>query len=589
MIKTKRILAFFFAILALVACADDGDGAPADSDTACQPGDTSCAGDIRQVCEDESWTEAEDCAASDKHCIAGACLDKPDYQFLAERHEIAGETTVTLDFLTGAAFLLVPYYMEFSSTDAGYEIQVENAEGEAPAARARTLRETALSPARARLEARIAGERPFRLRDRLRFAEAGRMLAQTAWPRARAAGDCSASAECAEDELCDRGRCADVVSLHFDGWSIHEDFTAQVALKGERCAILVDTDFAGQLDGEDATLFLDACERVVMPRNRMFFGEPTITVGEQTIDVGDRDRDGLLQVLFSRRVNEENVWGFFNSVDFYHDEPNFPSNERDILYVSLPVTASERGSIMATIIHEYQHLLHFAIRAYGPELLGETGVMSPVWFDEALAHLAEEIGGYGVDNVELVRTFFDAFDAVSLAYDGDTLNQRAMGMLLMLYLFEQAGGAAWGENGVEDLGGAAFLRELLAGEHTGFAGLEDALGRPFEELYYDWLIAVLVDGAGLSDDPRRNYQPVIVDPVTGHEIGVVTHGERMLSTGESVLLNGPFQTSLSAGRYEGVVSATGANVLRVGGYAGPTALTVTGPSEAFYLGVLRIE
>ena len=295
-------------------------------------------------------------------------------------------------------------------------------------------------------------------------------------------------------------------------------------------------------------------------------------------------------MLFSGKVNQEEVWGFFASADYFDDEASYPSNERDMLYVALPESDEEITSIKSTMVHEYQHLLHFVIHNYIPWLNGADPDYNPTWLDEAFAHLSEEITGFGVDNVSFVHDILQVFSAYSLAFGEDELEDRAFGFLFMLYLFEQHGGFEYGTNKtIEDMGGPSFLKAVIASESSGFDALAEGAEWSVSELFFDWLVTLVVDNRGLTTDSRYTYADIFIDPVTGYEIGVITNGGRTDSYGNAYTFTGPMRTPLDANPLAGNVTATSAMFYSLHGYAGDMPVTVTHTGDTIGLGLIRIS
>ncbi len=439
------LLAFAAVLLFFPGCSTESDEGTALCET---PGERYCDGPLIQECStDYEWETVEDCSASDRTCENGQCISPSEFR--ATRLPVPGELHVDIpgELECGQAWL-IPFFASRQDETADYEIGFGAAErlrtSPESSARLSMSFDGATSPLPARTLGQWAFDRYNRERAEFLWENRGKTSPEIRRRSQPMASGCTKSAECATDEICNEGQCASSVTLYFDAWTISTTLTAGVAAKGASCAVLLDESDASSVSQSALDDLLNACENVIVPRSHLFFGEPEFTVDGKRLDVSDRDEDGLLQVLMSSKVNEENVWGFFASADFFDSETDYPSNERDIVYISVPEDSSEIPVIQATIIHEYQHLLHFAGHAWGPWISGdENADMSPVWLDEAMAHLSEEIGGYGVDNILLVNEVLKVINTTSLSFGEDDLMRRGMGLMFMLYLFEQAGGVEY--------------------------------------------------------------------------------------------------------------------------------------------------
>lgn len=588
-----------FCTLILLGCDDgslvmDGDTEEEMNEGGCPEESLNCVDDILYLCHSGEWELYEDCLDRGEICVLDACSQGLSNEFEAYFNEILQSGDIELDYgEANADYILVPFYLQRRNVQAGYEIHMSGNGKDSylptPSTRISSNLTVRENPGKAAHRFRLQRDMEMRLRDRELWRENSLSPAPIMrWKSARAEEECSRSSQCASDEICNDGSCSKQVSLAFDAWTIHTQLEAQVIAKGKRCVLLVETADVDDLSEEEAAEFLEACDQVIVPRNRFFFGDPTVLEQGEAVDMSDRDGDGLLQVLFSNKVNEEGVWGFFSSADFYPDSTSEPSNERDLLYVSLPTHAGEIESIKATIIHEYQHLLHFVNHNWAPYQLGRWAESSPVWLDEACSHLSEEIGGYGIDNPTLVEDYLLDFPKVAFAYGSDTLQKRAMGMLLMLYLFEQAGGVRYLEEGLEDLGGAAFLQEIVFDQESGIKALENSVGRPLEDFFFDWLVTIAVGDRRITENRQYTYSPIQIDPLTGQEIGVRIRGERTSSDGSTIWLFGPTMNDLTIPSHVDALQSTGAHLLIPGLHSGNINHYVNGPDEQFFVGVIRL-
>ncbi len=570
---------YFVAAVVLSACGGGEEIQIDGSNTYCPEERQICSDMILLRCEDGKWVPQVDCSEKNEICLNGACQAKAANVFEVATYTISDDLD-PIDIDTGengADVIVIAQDLSTTSETVSYSLSTTNQPPMPLMAKTSIVTPATDAPFGSR-RFRYQRDNAMRERDRLIF---NRNRYHNPKPKpVLKESQCQLSWDCDEESVCEQGTCQSRINLHFSAWTIFTEVTATVLAKGHSCTLLIDE--RSPLPGDWTWELLQSCEHLV-ERGRDFFSQPS-DIDSANPHPSDRNRDGQLQVLISSYVNDEGVWGFFSSADFWpDDDPQYPSNERDMIYVSIPTTEAELPSIKATLIHEYQHLLHFTGHTWTRWENGdEDAAYAPVWLDEAMAHLAEEVSGYGVDNPELVSDFLAVFDRISLAFDADTLNQRAMGMLLMMYLFEQQGGMHFERSEMIDDGGAAFLRNIVFSELNGFDAVEEAAGESFDTFFADWLVTVMIDGTNTTGEPRYNYNELMVDPYSDFEIGVVTNGTRSLPGGRRITLNGPaFTTELS-----GAIPTFGAAYHHLGYLFGHTPLYVDAPSENFTITVL---
>jgi hypothetical protein len=180
--------------------------------------------------------------------------------------------------------------------------------------------------------------------------------------------------------------------------------TATAKAVGQRVAIFVDdaAPAGGYSDADLAevgTLFDD----FLYPIDTMAFGRES-----------DIDGNGVVVVLLTQRVNALSpncastgsvILGYFFGADLLPQSGGNPgSNEAEVFYGLVPdptnsncdiSEAFARSRLPATFIHEFQHMISF-----NQHVLLRGGVSEDTWLNEGLSHLAEELGGRQIPNVE---------------------------------------------------------------------------------------------------------------------------------------------------------------------------------------------
>jgi hypothetical protein len=236
----------------------------------------------------------------------------------------------------------------------------------------------------------------------------------------------------------------------------------------------------------------------------------------------DIDSNGVVIILLTPKVNAlvpspgcntSFVTGFFFGADI---DPTYRSsyNNGEIFYgfvpdpnptVSCAYTVSEvRRMVAVTFIHEFQHMISF-----NQHVLVRHGSTEVLWLNEALSHLAEELGGLHYDSLHVDTTashfyigdFYNAYQFLAapsaVAMVGDTgagsLAQRGAGWLFVRYLMDRFG--------------ASTAHALVNTALLGGANVAQATGTAFETLLGRWALALYTsDLPGFAPPPELRYE-----------------------------------------------------------------------------------
>ncbi len=182
------------------------------------------------------------------------------------------------------------------------------------------------------------------------------------------------------------------------------------------------------------------------------------------------DNDKHLTVLIAPVPG---VGGYFSNADAYPKIVNPFSNERDMIYLaSVPKgdPADPDNYFMATLAHEFQHMIHWNVQRD-----------REVWLDEGSSEVAMFLNGYDPGGADV--SFAITPDTQLNAWD-DT--SKAIQHYGASYLFLRYT--------MDHFGGERFLGKLLASDRLGPAGFDEALaasGYPvgFDDAFKDWTIA----------------------------------------------------------------------------------------------------
>jgi hypothetical protein len=287
--------------------------------------------------------------------------------------------------------------------------------------------------------------------------------------------------------------------------------TAQVV--GAHSAIFVDDSVpAGGLAPADLQALGQQFDTDLYPIDHGAFGAES-----------DIDANGVVLILLTRKVNalvtaaecqatSSFVTGFFLGADIA-TATRAQYNNGEVFYgmvpdptglVSCPHSIAEvKRLIPVTFIHEFQHMISF-----NQHVLMRSGTTEVLWLNEALSHLAEELGGWhydslGVDSTKSAFLIGDVYDAGLYLEDPapqpmvteelpGTLEARGAAWLFVRYLVDQFG--------------PATIQKLEQTSLLGGANVVSATGTPFATLLGRWALALYVsDLPAFAPDPLLTY------------------------------------------------------------------------------------
>ena len=234
-----------------------------------------------------------------------------------------------------------------------------------------------------------------------------------------------------------------------------------------------------EIDMEALEAAANRFDNEIWVTNRTLFGE-NATPG---IDGDRRIHLVHLQSLFP------GLAGFFNPDDQCARTICPRSNERDVLYLMLDYGPLNSDMYLATIAHEFQHMIQFT-----------TDGNEYRWLDEGMSQLAEYVQGFNSDpiNQTNLTVYLDSpnhrLNGWSPAYEEQSAYYGA-GYLLAVYLYERFG--------------SEFIEALARNPYDGLAGIHNTLvqggyAAHVDEVIRDWWVANLINDASL-DDGRYGY------------------------------------------------------------------------------------
>lgn len=375
-----------------------------------------------------------------------------------------------------------------------------------------------------------------------RVHERGAEFASSPGTVSRAALQAATCPECDADTMCWGGECVAQATLTFtDGSSAIDCILADVVdAGGQQINVLVDEAIAGQAA---------AAVSVVESFGTTLAAEQTLLGVSDEVATLDRNGDGRLTVVFTNYEAGDvttDVVGFFDDQDFLAaGTSGATGNEADLLWVRMPGASNSAGPVtdllaVGTLAHEYVHLASYATRVAAHPSAPRQEVL---WLDEGIAHLVEDLTGWGPSNVGAVWVALSEWPTAAFATSEDSVAQRGQAYLLLRHLVDQAAADAGAANAASTAtanAAATLVGGLLAESAQGFehARLRDAGA----EGLWHWLQAVYASGRDgvLPAAEAYNYLPVAASATTDNMMGIATTGTFSSARGvDDVLLDGP--------------------------------------------------
>jgi hypothetical protein len=369
-----------------------------------------------------------------------------------------------------------------------------------------------------------------------------------------------------------------------DGFS-YVDVSCEVMIVSDALVVVFDrtTDPEMSIDGEILAEVSDNFAEVVLPRERVYFGEES-----------DVNEDGHVTLLFSPLVYDGS--GGATAYVFPCDllEPGAPgcpsTNEQELVYISPPDMLepymASADAITETLAHEFQHAIYF----YRKYVMNDaTEEDESAYVTEGMSAMAQDVSGFQAGNRYVAAAGIEDVDEVSLAsvmaypYGYDPLHDgvyRGAAYLILRYVYDQLGGDEIDSEGtITDLGGIAFLRAMTDTPLFGYEGLESASGSDADELFLDYYTALLIDdrekdGVPINEDPRFNFGEPWDDPITGKPHGITMHYD--LAGGTWLVRGVPIQQ----GGVDGDLKPGGAEYILIPAAGAGETLTVSASSSS---------
>lgn len=302
------------------------------------------------------------------------------------------------------------------------------------------------------------------------------------------------------------------------------NISATPKFTGARVVLYVDDRAAGIYTDDDIAKLGAQFSDVLFDIDRASFGQES-----------DIDGNGRVIVLLTPAVNAlvpaadcasfGFATGFFYGFDLASSAPE--SNRAEVIYAmtadptgswSCPHTKTDVAALLpATMIHEFQHMI-----SYNYHVLTHGGAAELPWLNEGLSHMAEELGSLYYEAKyppPLGRTNATQLfpDSASSLIIGDVFNSyrylrfseqySIVSCAPTSFCYTPERGAAWLflrwlADATNDPG---IFAKLVQSDKQGRQNVEAVVGRPFEELFGDFALALWADS--IVGSPRSSVGP----------------------------------------------------------------------------------
>ena len=258
----------------------------------------------------------------------------------------------------------------------------------------------------------------------------------------------------------------------------YSEITAELLYQNELVSMWVEDGLS--VDTGALQTAADEFAHVMVPVMREIFGQ------EWSPGV---DNDPRLSILHTSSLPD--AVGEYSSTDQYLSAIEPFSNQREMFYVSLAEFDVGTDDYLATLAHEYEHMIQWS-----------NDPSESTWLDEGLAQLAERIVGF--DTVTTHPSFLGSTDIQLNAWPSNpaqNLPNYGGSYLYLLYLWERFG---------DDL-----IRDLAKNPEDGMAAVRQALaklGVDARDVFGDWTVANLLGNApspyGYAQETLRPACPI---------------------------------------------------------------------------------
>lgn len=220
-----------------------------------------------------------------------------------------------------------------------------------------------------------------------------------------------------------------------------------------------------------------------------FFEKNNEIMNKKFGSINDTDKNGKL-IYFFVDLKEE-LFGYFYGVDKHSKSIYSNSNEGDILYVSLDIldtlwdsSDNYKEDLKATMVHELQHMILYDHRTNNKLNITDE------WINEGLSMLTEYYTGVILPHSKYIIKFFENTPNTQLKSltDFSDITSYSLSLLFFEYLDYRFGDKKSLNNPEKPL----FIEKIYNSKYSGIKAIEEATGVQFNQLYVDFIQAILL-------------------------------------------------------------------------------------------------
>lgn len=278
--------------------------------------------------------------------------------------------------------------------------------------------------------------------------------------------------------------------------------------------------------GNSLDVIATALRETIYPTDTQVFGSETSMAENNAQPEGKRLLldDDYIHFVFSRAVDHgtdvqkgDGTVGFFTIVDFVD---NAASNHGKILYLASSATSGSVNDLLATVAHEFQHLLFSCHRTQAVGLqnhLNEFNSQAEAWLNEGLSMEAMLLNGYGPDGpnpspsiVHHIAAYLLQPDLYSMtnffATNGNPTDAYGMVTLFTQYLDDRLGDGVLREFHTLDNSSTMYTNSSSPDSVDPTDLAERVLathGMVLNQLFPDFAVAVALDGMNVPMTPEQ--------------------------------------------------------------------------------------
>lgn len=268
--------------------------------------------------------------------------------------------------------------------------------------------------------------------------------------------------------------------------------TAQCYKKGTNCYVFIDTSSTsgnGGINAGDRTALASDIARNFDSNNTPFntgngiYGVTRTYFGsEWTPGI---DSDARIYILISPELGRTGLYGYYYSLD---ETTGANSNQKEIIYINDNLWGGNMYNGLATISHEFQHMINWNEKYRGGGSYETTSI------NEGQSMLSEQLNGFIVSEgagysgngymIRAVRSFLNSPQSFwFFSWGGSSLDYGAA-YLFFEYIYERFG--------------AAGITNIATSSSTGSSNITTQTGVAFDSLFNDWALVNYYDTLGGS-------------------------------------------------------------------------------------------